>query len=61
MAIVPVSLRRVVNFPEETLWRSIGGVEGVPSCCCGDSVSVAILVVCRGQLEKRLCLYVSDK
>ena len=28
-ALVPVSPRRVVIFPEKTLWRRISGVEGV--------------------------------
>ena len=61
-AFVPVSPRRVVRFPYKTLWRSIGGVEGVRCCCCGASVSVAVLVVCHGQLEKkRSCWYVTDK
>ena len=32
-ALVPVSHRRVVLFPEKTLWRSIRGVEGVLCCC----------------------------
>ena len=51
----------MVLFPEKTLWRSIGGVEGVLCCCRGTSVSVAVLIVCRDQLEKRSCRYVTDK
>ena len=49
------------SFPRESMERRIGGVEGVLCCCCGASVSVDALVVCRGQLEKRSCWYVSDK
>ena len=33
-ALVPVSHRRVVIFPEKTLGRSIRGEEGVLGCCC---------------------------
>ena len=58
-AFVPVSHRRVVLFPEKTLWRSIGGVEGVLCCCCG-----ACLRCCFGRLPvkwKRSCWYVTDK
>ena len=34
-AFVPVWHRLVVIFSEKTLWRSIGGVEGVLCCFCG--------------------------
>ena len=39
----------------------MGGVEDVLCCCCGASVSVAVLVVCCGQLEKRSFWYVTVK
>ena len=54
-AVVPVSHRVVVIFPENTLWSSIGGVEGVICCCCGACLR------CCGRLPvnwKRSCWYV---
>ena len=57
-AFVPGSHRLVVIFPEKTLWRSIGGVEGVLCCCCGACLR------CRGRLPvdwERSCWYVTDK
>ena len=34
---VPVSHGLVVLFPGKSLWRNVGGVEGVLCCCCGAS------------------------
>ena len=51
------------SFPREyPLEKLLDNVEGVLCCCCGASASGAVLVVCRGLLEKeRLCWYVTDK
>ena len=48
--------------PEYSMEKLSDNVPGVPCGCCGASASVAVLVVCRGQLEQKLSFwYLIDK